>query len=203
MKYKMIIFAGSGAVLAVIGLYLLLDPECGMDFVVDRETHWAVFVGLMAILPIFAFPISVFLVLSGIKFGFLAGSLVTVLVMPVHLIASFVLANSLLRPYLIQMLDKKNLRVPQIPKDRMLIYTSLFVIVPGPPYFLKNYLLAISGVPFRYYFGVNWVLELLICIPVVGLGESLMKTSWKLIIFVVFIAALYLTGRWLKGKFVG
>ena len=188
---------------AVVVLYFFLkgDAEQWVGFVVNKDTHWALFIGLMLILPIFAFPISAFLVLAGIKFGFAMGSLVTLLTIPIHLIVSFMLARSLLKPHLVRMLETKDYQLPRIPQNKTLLYASLFVMIPGPPYFLKNYLLALSEIPFGYYFAINWVIELAICIPVVGLGESVVEMNWKMMtLFAGLIAALYLTGRWLKGR---
>jgi uncharacterized membrane protein YdjX (TVP38/TMEM64 family) len=188
-----------GVVILCSVLAFFGDAEQWIGFVTE-ETHWALFVALMTVLPIFAFPITLFLVLAGVKFGFIIGSLLTLLIIPVHLIASFILGKSLLRPYLDRILAKKNVQLPRIPQERTLMYASLFVMIPGPPYSLKNYTLALTGIPFRYYFLVNWVIELVLCIPVVGLGESIIALNWKMIlIYLVLIATLYLAGCWLKG----
>lgn len=191
-----------GVILAGLVIGLLVDTEQWIAFFVDKETHWALFVGIMAVLPIFAFPISIFLILAGIKFGFAGGVLITTLTMPVHLIASFLLAKSLLHPYLVRILNKRDIQLPQIPRNKMLVYASLFVMIPGPPYFLKNYMLALAGIPFAYYLVINWAIELAICIPVVGLGKSIITMNWKLILlFAALIAALSLAGQWLKRRF--
>lgn len=196
----LVLFVVAAAVV-VVYFFLRGDAEQWVGFVVNKDTHWTLFIGLMLVLPIFAFPISAFLVLAGIKFGFAMGSLVTLLAIPIHLIVSFMLARSLLKPYLVRMLQAKDYQLPRIPRDRTLVYASLFVMIPGPPYFLKNYLLALSEIPFGYYFAINWVIELAICIPVVGLGESVVEMNWKMMmLFAGLIAALYLAGRWLKGR---
>ena len=200
-KISLLVLCVVAAAVVFVYFFLRGDAEQWLAFVVNKDTHWALFIGLMLILPVFAFPISAFLVLAGIKFGFAMGSLVTVLTIPIHLIASFVLARSLLKPFLVRMLQTKDYELPLIPRDKTLLYASLFVMIPGPPYFLKNYLLALSEIPFGYYFAINLVIELAICIPVVGLGQSLVDMNWKMMmLFAGLIAALYLTGRWLKGR---
>jgi uncharacterized membrane protein YdjX (TVP38/TMEM64 family) len=194
----------AAAALAALLVCLFLDGEASrwIAFVVNKDTHPVLFIALMTILPIFAFPISIFLILAGAKFGIALGALVTTCTMPVHLIASFLLANSFLRPYLEKIVEERGFAFPQFPKNRTFIYASLFVIIPGLPYVAKNYLLAMTGIRFRYYLGISWVLELVICIPVVGLGKSAAEMNLRLLaLFTGIIVLGYLLSRWLKHRF--
>jgi uncharacterized membrane protein YdjX (TVP38/TMEM64 family) len=194
----------AAAALAVLLVFLSLNGEASrwIAFVVNKDTHPFLFIALMTILPIFAFPISIFLILAGAKFGLGLGALVTTFTLPVHLIASFLLANSFLRPYLEKIVEEKGFSFPQFPKNRAFFYASLFVVIPGLPYVVKNYLLAMSGIRFRYYLGISWVLELVICIPVVGLGKSAADMNLLLLsLFAGIIVLGYLLSRWLKRRF--
>lgn len=187
---------------AVLLFFMEDDPEQWIKFIVNRNTHWVLFTGFMAVLPIFGFPISVFLFLAAVKFGFALAVLVTLLVIPLHLIGSWALAKTLLYPHMEDFLTSKGYQLPRIPSNRSLLFTALFVLVPGPPYFLKNYLLALSGLRFRYYFGINWTMELAVCIPVVGLGRSAVDMNFGVAgLFAALIAALYLLSLRLKKKF--
>jgi uncharacterized membrane protein YdjX (TVP38/TMEM64 family) len=190
------------AVAAAAVLFFSSGPSDWIRFIVNRDTHPLLFVLLMTLLPIFGFPISLFLVVAGIKFGIISAVGVTVLTIPVHLLASYFLANSLVRPYLERLLAKRGYRMPRIPREKTALYASVFVAVPGPPYALKNYLLALSGIPFCYFFFISWILELAICIPVVGIGRSLAEKNFELMaLFGALIVAVYLLTRWLKGRF--
>ncbi len=178
------------------------DPQQWVDFAVNRDTHWALFIGLMASLPIFGFPISVFLFLTAIKFGFGLGVLLTFLIIPIHLAASWGLGRTLLYPYIQDYLKSRGYQLLHIPSRRTLLFVSLFVIVPGPPYFLKNYILALSGIHFRYYFVISWSMETAICIPVLGLGESVADMNlWAAGLMAGLIAAGYFMGLRLKKRF--
>ena len=57
-----------------------------LNFAVAEETHPALFLLLFALLPIVGFPISVFLVLLGAKFGAWPGVLIMVTVLCFYLV---------------------------------------------------------------------------------------------------------------------
>jgi uncharacterized membrane protein YdjX (TVP38/TMEM64 family) len=201
-KIFLIMISATLAAVAVLIFLMKDDPEKWVKFVVNKDTHWVLFLGLMAVLPVFGFPISVFLVLSAVKFGFTLGALATALIIPLHLAGSWLLAKTFLYPHLEDFLNSTGYQLPRFPNDRTLLFTSLFVLIPGPPYFLKNYLLALSGIKFRYYFSINWSMELAICIPMVGLGESLADMNFGLAgLFAAIIAAGYLVSLRLKKRF--
>ena len=58
-------------------------------FLVEPGTHPGWFFGLLASLPMLGFPISVFCLLAGIKFGVLGGTVAIGLAMAVHLLVAY------------------------------------------------------------------------------------------------------------------
>ena len=53
-------------------------------------------------------------------------------------------------------LEKRRQRIPEFPKDEDIPVALMMALVPGPPYFVRNYLLAVSGIPLRVYFWICW-----------------------------------------------
>jgi uncharacterized membrane protein YdjX (TVP38/TMEM64 family) len=109
---------------------------------------------LMALLPLAGFSIGVVYVLAGVKFGLVGGGLAIVAVTTVHLIGTHWIARSLLEKRLRRFLEKRNYRLPEAPEGAEISLAAMVALVPGPPYFLRNYALALSGIPLRKYFWV-------------------------------------------------
>jgi len=201
-KIFLIMISATLVALAVLIFLMKDNPEQWIKFVVNKDTHWVLFLVLMAVLPVFGFPISIFLILAAVKFGFALGVLATMVLIPLHLLGSWLLARTFLYPHLEDFMASTGYQLPRFPNDRTLLFTSLFVLIPGPPYFLKNYLLALSGIKFRYYFSINWSMELAVCIPVVGLGRSAVDMNFGLAgLFAAIIAVGYLVSLHLKKRF--
>jgi uncharacterized membrane protein YdjX (TVP38/TMEM64 family) len=113
---------------------------------------------LMALLPIGGFPIAVVYLVAGARFGPVWGGVVVAGVTVVHLLGSYLIANSFLRAPLQRFIEKRHARLPQIPEDEQAAVCLIAALIPGLPYVVRNYILALAGVKLRYYF---WV-----CLPV-------------------------------------
>ena len=155
----------------------------------------------MVLLPNFGFPIVAFLVLAGAKFGLAGGLLVATATMPIHLLVSFLLVHSFLRPPLRSLLRKMGYGLSQIPEKRVVPFTVLFVAVPGLPYAVKNYGLALTGIPFRYYFWISLPINVVLSIPVIGLGTSAVQMDpGRFVFFAAIFVVGYLVMWWVKRK---
>jgi uncharacterized membrane protein YdjX (TVP38/TMEM64 family) len=55
-------------------------------------------------------------------------------------------------------LERRHLHVPQIPRDEHALIALIIALVPGLPYVLRNYILALAGVRMRVGFAV--------CLPI-------------------------------------
>jgi uncharacterized membrane protein YdjX (TVP38/TMEM64 family) len=69
----------------------------------------------------------------------------------------------------------------------------MFMAVPGLSYTIKNYLIALSGIEFRHYFPICWIINMLLGIPLIGLGgsASAMNTA-AVVLFVALLVLMYL-----------
>lgn len=109
---------------------------------------------LMALLPLVGFPISLVYLMAGARFGPWLGLPVVILVTAVHLVGTYWITRSFLRGPLERFLARRRYRLPHIPAGEYGSVCLLAALVPGPPYFARNYLLALTDIPFRIYFWV-------------------------------------------------
>lgn len=113
---------------------------------------------LMALLPIVGFPIAIVYLVAGARFGPGVGGLVVAAVTAVHLVGSHFIARSVLRAPLERWIAKRHQHLPEVPEDEQLMVCVIGALVPGLPYVVRNYLLALAGIRLKIFF---WV-----CLPI-------------------------------------
>jgi len=113
---------------------------------------------VMAFLPIAGFPISVVYLVAGARFGPIAGGVVVAGATAVHLLGTYLVAHSFLREPLRRFIARRHVQLPTIPPDEQAAVCVIAALVPGLPYVVRNYALALAGVRLRLYF---WV-----CLPI-------------------------------------
>ncbi|MEO5958980.1 MAG: hypothetical protein ABIZ49_05715 [Opitutaceae bacterium] len=149
------------AILAVAGVALFLwrsDYDwSAITRAVDKLNPIAV-IPLMAVLPVFGFPIALVYLVAGARFGPVGGGLVVAAITAFHLLATHAVAQSFLRGPIQRFVEKRHRRLPQIPADEHDAIAVIAALAPGLPYVLRNYILALSGVRLRVYF---WI-----CLPI-------------------------------------
>jgi uncharacterized membrane protein YdjX (TVP38/TMEM64 family) len=123
-----------------------------------NDVNAAAMIPLMAVLPVFGFPIGLVYVAAGARFGPWLGGVVVTVVTVVHLLLTWAIARSVLRRPLEWMIAKRHQQLPHVPDDEQAAVSLIAVLVPGIPYFVRNYLLALAGVRLRIYF---WI-----CLPI-------------------------------------
>ncbi len=113
----------------------------------------------MAVLPV---PLFWFTMPAGEAFtaqltlpGVIAAALAAV---AVNIALSYWLARRVFRPPLTRWLEKRGYRIPQLTRDNAVAVALMVRLTPGPPLCLQCYLLALAGMPFRFYLGVSWLL---------------------------------------------
>lgn len=143
----------AGIAVALVRTYNLL--QYWENFVRGMEhLDAALLILLMAILPLGGFSISVVYLLAGAKFGPVWGGVVVAFVTAFHLVSMHVIGRGFLRQRLERFLKKKKYHLPVIPKGEDGAVATMAALVPGPPYFARNYLLALTGIPLRNYFWI-------------------------------------------------
>jgi len=208
---KKIVFAvlGGGALCVALVLLWVLQWSGAMDVVVSQVDAVRAFLEggidpglfllLMALLPVLGFPFSVFLVLAGVKFGAFGGMLATACVLPVHMSLCFVLARFCVRTPLLRFLERRGYHPALMHVERPRLFLVAFLLFPGPPYILKTYILALTGLPFRYFLPLNFATESVITLPIAALGGAAAEEKWGVFsLFLFLFVVLSLVLRWWK-----
>lgn len=184
-------------------IYLALNGDLNtfMHTVVNEETHSAVVVILYLLLPLIGFPITLFLLLLGVKFDIMSGVLVMTGGMAFHVALSFPAANTLLRPLIEKILSKSRYRLPDYSHRRFAMPAVIFMLVPGLSYIMKNYILSLSGIPFRAYFFIAWPTQAVMGIPVVVAGGLVQhRHLWLLLPLLILMAIGYFVFHRLRKR---
>ncbi|MGW8161286.1 MAG: TVP38/TMEM64 family protein [Desulfobulbales bacterium] len=162
-----------GAVIMIFLGYIFIayNPSAWLT----ENTNPVVFTVLMALLPIAGIPISIFLVLVGMIFGIPLGIAVTGILILFHMTVTYYLVHSLFRPLVLRLLNRSHISVPWLPNRGNKRLAFIFMLIPGLPYAIKNYLLVLSGIPFLPYIIISWLAQFVLSLPFIMLGRAVMK----------------------------
>src|SRR4051812_43746246 len=153
------LIGGTAFVIAAV-LAIILFTDLSLDSLtgIIEGLNAVLVVPAMAILPVFGFPIVVVYLIAGARFGPFLGGGVVALATAVHLLLTFAITKTFLRRPLERFLERRHLHFPEIPADEHALIALIAALVPGLPYVVRNYVLALAGVRLRVYF---WV-----CLPI-------------------------------------
>lgn len=153
------------------------------------------------VLPLLGFPISVLLLASGLKYGFAISIMIASVGMAFHTFAAWHIAHGNHRLRLEAWLSQTRFDLPTIPERHQIWFTALFVTMPGLPYALKLYSLALTNLPFQRYMFIVWFCHVVNSVIFIGLGAAAGKVDSKLMIGLAFLAVLMLAiSTWLKRR---
>jgi uncharacterized membrane protein YdjX (TVP38/TMEM64 family) len=159
--------------LALVAVVLVLNEFVEWRAVRDWMQHldpWLLLV-LMAVLPLFGFSISLVYLVIGAVFGGPMGVVVVAGISAVHLLGSHWIGRGLLRERLVRWLERRKHHLPALPAGENASLSLMTALVPWLPYFVRNYLLAISDIPLRTYFWVCWPIYVARSCLVIFLGD--------------------------------
>lgn len=191
------------AFLLALGIYLAVEYELVQQAtsLIHRDMPPLLFIVLMMVMPVFGFPISIFLILVGIKFGIFYAILLWLTVLPMHVLTGYFLARWARKP-LKRLSFRMGYPIPPLPEKGAPMFSFLFLAIPGIPYAGKNYILPLAGAPFSYCVVMNFFVQFPQGIPFIILGKSVMELDPTLLyISLIIIAAIYFLLRWLKKKY--
>ena len=166
------------------------------------QTHPAGLIAAYVILPIIGFPIMPLLILLGVRFDSLYGSIIMTMIMPLHLAVSYWLVHTHIQTWIRRQAESRAINVPEIPEKHRLRFAFLFMALPGLSYSLKNYLLPMSGLSFFPFLVCGWLPQALLNVPFVIMGAA--ATQYNLIMIgipALVYAALMLCGKWIKKRY--
>lgn len=190
------------------GLYLYHHHEGAFD----RESILAygmslppsLIIAAFFILPLFGFPVSVLLVLLGLRFGLVRGMAIVSAGMFFHLLVVYGIAQSGMREKLRRRIASFGYEIPPIKESHRLWFTTLFASIHGPPYAAKLYLLALTDLPFRYHCGIALPVYIGFSLLPVSAGKAVMNLN-PITVSAIIVAsvALLFFGRWLTRRYTG
>jgi uncharacterized membrane protein YdjX (TVP38/TMEM64 family) len=176
-----------------------LSQEVIIEF--GKRIHAVWFIVLFFILPLAGFPLSILLVLAGIRFGFTGGMAVSSVAVFFHNFTAYHLSHGLFRDQMRNFLERAGYAISPISPGHRIKLTALFAAIHGPPYFAKLYLLALTDIPFRIYFWVGAPVYVAFCAIPVGAGSAVTQfdATWIYAI-IAALAILSLAGYWLRRR---
>jgi len=120
------------------------------------ELHPVLFLLAMSLLPVAGFPISAFYFYAGVAYGWSTGIPLCLAALAVNMTLSYLVAKTLLREPLVELLRRRGHQLPQVRTSTNQFRTTFLIrTVPGPPFPVQNYLLALAGIPFAIYLPVS------------------------------------------------
>jgi uncharacterized membrane protein YdjX (TVP38/TMEM64 family) len=196
------------AIVAVTALFVLTELDWRSVPAALQRVSRPLALLMMATLPLVGFPISAVYLAAGSLFGPWLGVIVVMAVTAVHLLVMQVLARTILRGPIARLRDKWSDRVPEVPGDAQVSLVAMLVIMPGPPYFVRNILLALAEVRWRTLFGVALPLYVVRSCTTIFLGDLGNDPSTKALgilgaIYVTKLIATVLLFRHLRRRLRG
>jgi len=165
-----------------------------MDWLLElvRSPNPWIWLLALCVLPVIGFPIAIFYLHAGLAFGPAVGIPLTWLGLAVNMSLSYAIGAKLFRRPLLAWLTRHGYRVPQLGRLGNFRLVFLMRTIPGPPFPVQNYLLAIAGVPFRAYFVISLLCQGTIAVGMICLGTLLwdwrQPGAWMM--FAVLVAIL-------------
>src|SRR5262249_26711546 len=130
--------------------------------------------------PAFGAPYTPFLLIAGATFGVAAGLLGSAIAVVINLTLCYFLVRGRLRTTIVRLFHRFHYQIPDLggPGKRPARFALMVKLAPAVPTSIKNYALAIAGVPFPIYLGVSLAVTGLYVVSLVVLGKSLLDHDW-------------------------
>ena len=158
----------------------------------DRLNGTAAF-ALLTVLPLVGFPVSVLHVTAGIRFGVAWGLVLVALSILLQLLASYGLVHCRRKYFERKFKDVRE----QIPAGAHGAVTLFTLLLPGVPYFAKNYVLPVIGIPLRTYLLWCFPIHVVKSVIAVVLGDQSDRlTSARVAVMLCYSAAMLAAAWW-------
>lgn len=148
----------------------------------------------MAVLPVIGFPVTPFYLLAGATFGIWVSLACTALSQALNLVLAYWLARRYLRGVIEHLVTKAHYKIPVVAPRHYVNFTILVKITPGPPNFLKSFILALARVPFGIFFIISWPTTMGFAVGVIVFGDSLIDGDLRQAILGFGLMVMFLVG---------
>jgi len=198
-----------GGVAGVLALQMDLGVQIKRCLEFVRAEGAGVFFAAMAVLPLFAFPLSPFIFSAGPVFAPTLGTGTVIACGVAAIMAnvslSYWFGAYALRPWMERLVIWLGYKLPQLPAGRDWEFTLVVRVVPGTPFFLQSYLLGLARVNFWIYLFVSTLVPTAYLVAAVVAGDALVQgDKSKLVIagvlFAVVVFSLHLLRKRLAAK---
>lgn len=155
----------------------------------------------VTLLPLIGFPISAFYIFSGMAFSPITALLLTSGGLLLNMILGYWIGRFFLHQPITHYLKKTRFNPEWLDSRNLLRMTILVRSVPGVPYFMQNYILGLSKVPFWIYLFVSWSIQTLYCAGTIFLTNSGMNLNdpTSIAIFLI-VGILFFSLIWYSKK---
>jgi uncharacterized membrane protein YdjX (TVP38/TMEM64 family) len=173
------------------GLLLLIAIEFDVRRIMPliRDTHPLYFVLLMSTLPLIGLPIAAFYLYAGSAYVWWQAWALCTLALGINISISYPIARYLLASPISALLAKYKRSLPEITAVNQFRMTFLVRAIPGMPYFMQNYILALFGVRFVPYLVISWSIQSIFAAGMAAVPNLVEETGW---VPVAMVAALML-----------
>jgi uncharacterized membrane protein YdjX (TVP38/TMEM64 family) len=159
----------------------------------------------VAVMPLFGFSVALVYLVVGAVFGGWLGLAVVAGITAIHLLGSHWIGRRVLRAPVQRFLKRRSHRLPELLEGEEWAVALMAALVPGLPYFVRNYLLAVSDIPLRIYFWVCWPVYVLRSSVVIFLGDysgdiSVLRVTVLVSVLAVKVAICAGLIFWLRGR---
>jgi uncharacterized membrane protein YdjX (TVP38/TMEM64 family) len=155
----------------------------------------------MGVLPVIGFPVTPFYLLAGATFGIWISLVGTAISQALNLFLAYWLARRYLRGVIERLIRKANYTIPEVKPKHFVNFTLLVKVTPGPPNFIKSFILGLARVPFGIFFIISWPTTMGYAIGVIIFGDSLMDRDIKQAIFGFAFMVVFLLGLKFAASF--
>ncbi|MCC5838601.1 MAG: VTT domain-containing protein [Opitutales bacterium] len=169
------------------------DPEAALDTIAGTDPF--LFVVAIAVLPLFGFPIAVCYLFAGAVFPWFQAWLVCAVGLAVNIAAAYWAGQYILRRPLTDWLLRRGHTLPKL--NELGHFRVIFLVraVPGIPFPVQNYLLAVIGAPFPLYFLLSWSIQTTIAAGMTALPHLLLEGSRPHLLVGAGILLILLVGK--------
>ncbi len=156
----------------------------------------------MVLLPLLGCPASPLYLLAGAALGLRDGIVCAAAAILINLLLTWWLSTRLLHGWLERLLARWfEVRLATVPPRYAVRFALGVKLLPVVPTFVRNYIIALSGVPFPIFLSVGWVVSFAFAAIVIVLGDSLHDRDYRIAVIAVLAAiALAILARWFARR---
>lgn len=183
------------------------DLRAFFDYWIEVIRSWPaiLFFLMVAILPLFGFPVSPLFIIAGVRFGIAWAIPFSLAALATNMILAYWISTKLLHQLIQRIVLRWDYSIPKVSRENA--NKLIFVVrVSGAPLFLQNYILGLASVPFWPYLILSMATQSLVVIGMIIFGESFLsgnggKALAGIAILVIATVALsYFRKRYAQSK---